>query len=454
MVLTNERKSYLTFRPLLCFFPLFNSKKDKAGIQVTMSQNDPNIKEWIPTPSTRYYEQPNIVSYGPSEGHPSDQFYINLHTSIHPELLKIAFDHCILNNNHFTINTVTHMVTVHASVPSTLVYSTADLSRIPVYLVVQDNTNYSVLDSWYICDFCYSSRKRLSNQMSSLDTKRQRSEETFNIMPDYYINPTPFVGLSPPSFSRPFSEQNYPSGLPSGLPSTSYIMPNLIETAPSQTSPESAPGTAQQTNIQPLAPSLSQPQSSQQASSSSVSPPSENIFSHLVNKADLRIEGNLESMMENWNTNEKESQRRLVEFWRKQQDNNVICRFEPLILLGEVNVRQELKNRIVVSCIYWKSKNDYYITSVDCIYLLENLIGVGFTVEEKNRVRRNLEGFKPQTVSKLKPDSADFFKLIMGFPHPKPRNIEKDLKVFPWSILATALKKIISKYTASYSSTA
>jgi hypothetical protein len=68
------------------------------------------------------------------------------------------------------------MVTVHASVPSTLVYSTADLSRIPVYLVVQDNTNYSVLDSWYICDFCYSTRKRLSNQMGSLDTKRQRSE--------------------------------------------------------------------------------------------------------------------------------------------------------------------------------------------------------------------------------------------------------------------------------------
>lgn len=269
-------------------------------------------------------------------------------------------------------------------------------------------------------------------------------------MPEYYINPTPFVGLSPPSFQRPFSEQNYSSG----LPSTTYIMPNLIETAPSQTSPESASGTAQQTNIQPLAPSLSQPQSSQQASSSSVSPPSENIFSHLVNKADLRIEGNLESMMENWTTTEKESERRLVEFWRKQQDNQVLCRFEPLILLGEVNVRQELKNRIVVSCIYWKSKNDYYITSVDCISLLESLIGVGFTVEEKNRVRRNLEGFKPQTVSKLKPDSADFFKLIMGFPHPKPRNIEKDLKVFPWSILATALKKIISKYTASYSSTA
>jgi hypothetical protein len=58
------------------------------------------------------------------------------------------------------------------------------------------------------------------------------------------------------------------------------------------------------------------------------------------------------------------------------------------------------------------------------------------------------------TVSKSKAESEDFFKTIMGFPNPKPRNIEKDVKVFPWKILAHALKKIISKYSASYSSTA
>ncbi|KAF9394750.1 hypothetical protein CPC16_010400 [Podila verticillata] len=53
-----------------------------------------------------------------------------------------------------------------------------------------------------------------------------------------------------------------------------------------------------------------------------------------------------------------------------------------------------------------------------------------------------------------KPESAEFFKLIMSFPNPKPRNIEKDVKVFPWKVLPYALKKIIGKYTASYSSTA
>jgi hypothetical protein len=54
-------------------------------------------------------------------------------------------------------------------------------------------------------------------------------------------------------------------------------------------------------------------------------------------------------------------------------------------------------------------------------------------------------------VSKAKSDSEEFFKVIMGFPNPKPRNIEKDVKVFPWKILAHALKKIISKYVSIYS---
>ncbi|KAG0045027.1 hypothetical protein BGZ83_009730, partial [Gryganskiella cystojenkinii] len=63
-------------------------------------------------------------------------------------------------------------------------------------------------------------------------------------------------------------------------------------------------------------------------------------------------------------------------------------------------------------------------------------------------------GFRPLTVSKGKAECAEFFKLIMSFPNPKPRNIEKDVKVFPWKVLPYALKKIISKYTASFSSTA
>jgi len=60
-----------------------------------------------------------------------------------------------------------------------------------------------------------------------------------------------------------------------------------------------------------------------------------------------------------------------------------------------------------------------------------------------------LEGFKPLTVSKQKKDSESFLRLIMGFPEPKPRNIEKDVKVFPWPILSNALGKIISGYVSA-----
>ncbi|KAJ9624380.1 uncharacterized protein PV06_03813 [Exophiala oligosperma] len=165
-------------------------------------------------------------------------------------------------------------------------------------------------------------------------------------------------------------------------------------------------------------------------------------------KANLKLSGDLETMKEAWTQDEKEARRRLVEFRRSQLNSTITAEFKP------VAPQDRQPSSICISCIWWKEKNEFYVTSVDTIYLLEALVGVRFTVEEKNRIRRNLEGFRPMTVSKLKPDSEEFFKVIMGFPHPKPRNIEKDVKVFPWKILSTALKKIISKYSASYSSTA
>ncbi|KAF9126857.1 hypothetical protein BGX30_015062 [Mortierella sp. GBA39] len=173
-----------------------------------------------------------------------------------------------------------------------------------------------------------------------------------------------------------------------------------------------------------------------------------NPYASLLNKANLKFTGNMDDMAINWSGEEWESHRRLVQFWRRQDGNDIHCNFAP------VAPADRQPNSIVVSCIYWAERNDCFLTSVDCIYLLESLIAVRFTVEEKNRIRRNLEGFRPITVSKCKPESAEFFKLIMSFPNPKPRNIEKDVKVFPWKVLPYALKKIISKYTASYSSTA
>lgn len=161
-------------------------------------------------------------------------------------------------------------------------------------------------------------------------------------------------------------------------------------------------------------------------------------------KAKLEVQGDLLTMadFQGWTAEEKKVKRRLVEFHRRQEDSIIHASFKP------VTVEERTQGANCVSCIYWEERGECFVTSVDTIQLLEGLVGVRFTVEEKNRIRRNLEGFKPLTVSKQKEDSESFFRLIMGFPNPKPRNIEKDVKVFPWSILSNALRKIIGKYVS------
>lgn len=165
-------------------------------------------------------------------------------------------------------------------------------------------------------------------------------------------------------------------------------------------------------------------------------------------KARLHMHGDLDEVAKKWSDKEIEARRKIIVFNRNQKGNDIHADFE-------IATQETWKNHPrSVSCIWWAEKKEAYVTSVDTISLLESLVAARFTVEEKNRIRRNLEGFKPDTVSKSKPDTEEFFKVIMGFPNPKPRNIEKDVKVFPWRILSIALQKIISKYSASYASTA
>lgn len=160
------------------------------------------------------------------------------------------------------------------------------------------------------------------------------------------------------------------------------------------------------------------------------------------NKAFLELSGNLDTMAVSWTEEETRVKRRLVEFNRVQDGNQVTASFKP------VTLEERTPNSICVSCIWWEEKDETFVTSVDTIQLLESLVAVRFTVEEKNRIRRNLEGYKPLTVAKGKTESEAFFKVIMDFPAPKPRNIEKDVKVFPWKILKHALQKIMSKYVS------
>ncbi|THV06808.1 hypothetical protein K435DRAFT_561817, partial [Dendrothele bispora CBS 962.96] len=143
-----------------------------------------------------------------------------------------------------------------------------------------------------------------------------------------------------------------------------------------------------------------------------------------------------------WDSSEIRAGRRLVRFNKVQDGRKLI--------LSCIPIRQEdyVESDSVISCIYRDELDTCFVTSVDIIYLLERLTNDEFPVEEKNRIRRNLEGLRPTTVSKHKPGSEAFFQRIMEFPDPKPRNIEKDLKVFEWSLLGQALDKILSKYVS------
>ncbi|OAF56243.1 hypothetical protein VC83_06731 [Pseudogymnoascus destructans] len=161
----------------------------------------------------------------------------------------------------------------------------------------------------------------------------------------------------------------------------------------------------------------------------------------------LNLHNDLDSMgrLNTWSTEEIQSRRRILQFKRSQAGNTINLRVKPVM------PEERQQHSICISCILWEDKNQCFVTSVDTIYLLEYIMAQKFQTEEKNRIRRNLEHFKPLTVKKPIPDKYDetnaFFTAIMGFPQPKPRNIEKDIKVFAWKSLSNALRKITSKYS-------
>ncbi|KAG1777021.1 hypothetical protein EV702DRAFT_948143, partial [Suillus placidus] len=156
--------------------------------------------------------------------------------------------------------------------------------------------------------------------------------------------------------------------------------------------------------------------------------------------ASLDIMVMLDSFCYNWDDLEMQAGRRLVRFSRIRDGNKLLVSAE------RISPDDYDAKDIVISCIYRDETDSCCVTSVDIIHLLQKLVAAEFVVEEKNRIRRNLEGLRPTTVSKSRPGFEGLFQRIMDFPDPKPRKIEKDLKVFDWKLLPQALDKIISKY--------
>lgn len=101
----------------------------------------------------------------------------------------------------------------------------------------------------------------------------------------------------------------------------------------------------------------------------------------------------LSDMTLSWTHEEFSFRRRLVKFSRLQEGNKL------RVWCNAMAQHEYRPDRIVVSCIFRDDDNDCYLTSVDAIYLLEALVGEVFSTEEKNRIRRNLEGFKVSFLS-------------------------------------------------------
>ena len=179
------------------------------------------------------------------------------------------------------------------------------------------------------------------------------------------------------------------------------------------------------------------------------------IRSHLP-KANLIIDGDLKRMVDNWTAGEWEEKRRLVRFSHSQNGPTVTTNFEV------VTRSSCLPDTVCISCIWWEEEEGCYVTSVDILKLLCSLLGVEnnkFTVDEQNRIRRNVEGFEPRTVKKRgtaeqeeenpTPEHVErFFVMVMKFEDPKPRNIAKNVKVFEWKCLASSLEKVFGKYVS------
>ncbi|KAI0158598.1 hypothetical protein BJ166DRAFT_625837 [Pestalotiopsis sp. NC0098] len=159
----------------------------------------------------------------------------------------------------------------------------------------------------------------------------------------------------------------------------------------------------------------------------------------------LLMPDDLSSMAHQWTPAEIDARRRVVVFAHRIQETIQFLSFRPL-------AAEDPSNSLCVSCIYWAERGDWFITSVDFMTLLQELLAgpMGFSVEEKNQLREILGGFGPVAVKREDPDTETFFRLIMAFPNPKPRNVEATVRVFPWSILARMLQGIIGGCSKLY----
>ncbi|KAI9371286.1 hypothetical protein BJX61DRAFT_534934 [Aspergillus egyptiacus] len=441
--------------------------------------------EQSPMLSAENRHMPEVVSYSPQRGAEGTRVYVHiqspfdLHRSSYAAVYVVFGSKKCESNPHFLgFQDSAFQYALSVDTPSFMSIGSPSLA-VPLQVTLEGQNGYaSTILQVGIYTYEYAGRPSPSDEyrkrrISSVDSVPRPAKRASTLPMQIKEEPSgysaPYLQPPPPmsGYHTSYHAASSPRVGPAQYPSISTnLQPSMR--APSPLTPSWSPSFVSvnhepRGNAYNVAHGLSQRKASCPSESANptlirtstlqqtgavIPPPAFNPYAMYPSKAILKLNGDLNTMEQDWTPEEQDAQRRLVEFTRIQSGSTIHADFKP------VTSEERAPNSICISCIYWAERDECFVTSVDTIYLLESLVGVRFTVEEKNRIRRNLEGFRPLTVSKSKTDSEEFFKVIMGFPAPKPRNIEKDVKVFPWRILSHALKKIIGKYSASYSSTA
>ena len=149
-------------------------------------------------------------------------------------------------------------------------------------------------------------------------------------------------------------------------------------------------------------------------------------------------------MMEGWGGREYQNGRRLVCFVREQSLSRVTINIQK----HESCNGHEEKPYVVISCIQLPDRDGFWVTSFDIVRLAEYILDIPLNTDMKNRARRNMASVDYTTLPRIARQAGkkDSFYTVMDFGEPKPRSIEKSLKVYKWNVLHVCLSKILYRF--------
>lgn len=166
-----------------------------------------------------------------------------------------------------------------------------------------------------------------------------------------------------------------------------------------------------------------------------------------------------EICLPHWNHYESSDKRRIVRITRVQDGCHVKAVFSILGSAKEHPIPDAQDNFVEVSCLECETDQEFYITSVEVVKIVELLIGCEGTNSEsrrreRGRIRSNLVPFwsrKPISSKKMgevnSPDSrAQLAQRIMAYQIRKPRGFDKEVRIMKWSKLAPALARAMKSY--------